>query len=171
MLDAGCGSGRNLVFFLQNGFEVYGVDQDLNRIKEVQQLAQNLNPLISLDNFKVGSVENIPFKNSFDLIIANAVLHFAKSKMHFEQMLFSIWGKLTKDGILFIRLASDIGIESLVTPIENGNFKLPDGSTRYLVSEKMLIDYTTQLHATLVEPIKTTSVQSLRCMTTWVLKK
>ena len=26
VLDAGCGSGRNLVYFLRNGFEVFGVD-------------------------------------------------------------------------------------------------------------------------------------------------
>ncbi|CAM3786006.1 Class I SAM-dependent methyltransferase [Mucilaginibacter galii] len=26
VLDVGCGGGRNLVYFLQNGFEVYGVD-------------------------------------------------------------------------------------------------------------------------------------------------
>ena len=91
--------------------------------------------------------------------------------MKFEEMLFGIWKKLAKDGILFFRIASDIGIENLVIPIKNGNFKLPDDTTRYLVSEKMLIDYTMQLNATLIEPIKTTNVQSLRCMTTWILKK
>ena len=46
-------------------------------------------------------------------------------------MLFSIWNKLNTNGILFIRLASDIGIENLVQSIENGNYLLPDGSTRF----------------------------------------
>ena len=86
-------------------------------------------------------------------------------------MLNGIWDNLVKDGILFIRLASDIGIENFVTPIENGNYNLPDGTTRYLVTEKMLLEYTSKLNATLVEPIKTTNVQSLRSMTTWILKK
>ena len=28
LLDAGCGSGRNLVYLLQAGYEVYGADAD-----------------------------------------------------------------------------------------------------------------------------------------------
>jgi SAM-dependent methyltransferase len=27
VLDAGCGTGRNLVYFLRNGYQVFGVDQ------------------------------------------------------------------------------------------------------------------------------------------------
>ena len=28
VLDAGCGAGRNLVYFLREGYEVFGVDLD-----------------------------------------------------------------------------------------------------------------------------------------------
>lgn len=171
VLDVGCGSGRNLVYFLQNNFDVFGFDPDQNRLKKAQQLAINLSPTTPFSNFKIGSVEEIPFKNSFDLILCNAVLHFAKNTTQFETMLFSMWKQLNPDGILFIRLASDIGIEQLVHPLGDGNYKLPDGSTRYLVSESILLDYTHQLNGDLLEPIKTTNVQSLRCMTTWILRK
>jgi len=82
-----------------------------------------------------------------------------------------MWNKLTDNGILFIRLASDIGIEKLVKPIGEGMYQLPDGSSRYLVSEQILLDYTKKLNAQLLEPLKTTNVQNLRCMTTWILKK
>ena len=167
VLDVGCGKGRNLVYFLQNNFDVYGLDANEQNIKSTQQLLPNSN----IKNFKIGLAEDIPFDNSFDVIICNAVLHFAKSKTHFEEMLNEMWGKLNKEGILFIRLASDIGIEKLVTPIENGVYKLPDGSSRYLVSQNMLFEYTNELKAELVEPIKTTNVQNLRCMTTWIIRK
>jgi tellurite methyltransferase len=171
VLDVGCGKGRNLVYFLQNNFNVYGLDANQDNVSISQELAINLNPNSLKNNFKIGLAKEIPFDFSFDLIICNAVMHFAKSKTHFEQMLSEMWRKLNKDGILFIRLASNIGIEKLVIPIENGTYTLPDGSNRYLVSEKMLIDYVNQLNATLIEPIKTTNVQNLRSMTTFVIKK
>ena len=171
VLDVGCGSGRNLSYFLQNNFDVFGIDPNEKRLEETKKLVSKLNTTTLLTNFKIGIAEQIPFESNFDLIICNAVLHFAKNKIQFEEMLFGMWKKLNANGILFIRLASNIGIENLVESIENGNYKLPDRSTRYLVSEKMLLDYSEQLNAKLVEPIKTTNVQNLRCMTTWILRK
>lgn len=171
ILDVGCGSGRNLTYFLQNDFNVFAIDPNEASLFEAQQIALKLNSSIPLSNFKIGIAEQIPFKNTFDLIICNAVLHFSSNTTQFENMLFGMWSQLNTNGILFIRLASNIGIEKLVEPIGNGNYKLPDGSRRYLVSEKALLDYTDQLNAVLLEPIKTTNVQNLRCMTTWVLRK
>lgn len=166
VLDVGCGEGRNLPYFLENGFDVYGLDSNANRIQNLLNLP-NTNPV----NFKVEAVENCSFSNSFDIIICNAVLHFAKSKTHFEEMLYAMWSRLSVGGILFIRLASDIGIENLIESIGDGVYKLPDTSTRYLVNQQMLLEYTQILNGTLVDPIKTTNVQNLRCMTTWVLRK
>ncbi len=70
-----------------------------------------------------------------------------------------------------MRLASDIGIENLVIDAGNRRYFLPDGSERFLVNEQMLLHYTNKLNGELYEPIKTTNVQNLRCMTTWCLKK
>ena len=39
ILDAGCGSGRNLVFFLREGFEVFGADSDPRAVHAVRHLA------------------------------------------------------------------------------------------------------------------------------------
>ena len=72
---------------------------------------------------------------------------------------------------MFMRLASDIGIEKLVINTGNGRYYLPDGSERFLVNEQILLHYTNKLNGELYEPIKTTNVQNLRCMTTWCLKK
>jgi len=50
-------------------------------------------------------------------------------------------------------------------------FVIGDGSKWFLVDEKMLLDLTDEMNAVLVDPLKTTIVQDLRCMTTWVLRK
>ena len=50
-------------------------------------------------------------------------------------------------------------------------YLLQDGSERFLVDEERLVAATERLGATLLDPIKTTVVQGLRAMTTWVLGK
>ncbi|MBC7863100.1 MAG: methyltransferase domain-containing protein [Bacteroidia bacterium] len=172
VLDVGCGGGRNLIYFLRNGLEVFGIDQNEENIEAVKKLSQRFSQSNALNNFVVAKAEEIPFRDDvFDLVICNAVVHFAKDKDHFDAMLKSIWRVLKPNGFLFIRLASSIGIEDLVKPIGNGRYLLPDGSQRFLVDEKVLLDYTKELKGELFEPIKTTNVQSLRCMTTWCLRK
>jgi len=39
VFDAGCGPGRNLVFFLREGYDVRAVDPDAGAIRGVQALA------------------------------------------------------------------------------------------------------------------------------------
>lgn len=172
ILDIGCGGGRNLIYFLQQNFEVYGADKDAYAIAQVQQLSQALNPKNNPQNFVMAAVENLPFEsNFFEIILCNAVLHFAQDAVHFDAMLQSIWRVLKPNGYLLIRLASDIGIETLVQPLGNGRYLLPDGSTRFLVNQQVLLDYTESLGGQLFEHIKTTNVQNLRSMTTWCLQK
>jgi ubiquinone/menaquinone biosynthesis C-methylase UbiE len=157
---------------LKNRYEVFAVDENPVAIRDVQQLAKNLAPHLSESNFAIAPVEELPFEaESFDLVISSAVLHFAKDQGHFEDMLTEMWRVLKHGGFLFCRLASIIGIETLVKHVGEGRFVLPDGSTRYLVSQQQLLDYTTQLNGRLFEPIKTTNVQNLRCMTTWCVQK
>lgn len=172
ILDAGCGAGRNLTYFLKNGFDVYAIEKNHDAIERVKNLAGELAPQLSRENFKLGAVENIPFADKeFDIVISNAVLHFATSEQHFDEMLFSMWRVLKAGGFLFVRLASMIGIENEVKPLGSGRYLIPDGSERYLVDQQMLLDYTLQLGGELIENIKTTNVQNLRCMTTWCLTK
>jgi len=131
VLDAGCGGGRNLVYFLRNGHEVYGIDPNPNAISAVKQLSQTLSPTNDNENFAVASAENLPFAdNYFDLVISSAVLHFASSPYHFDAMIHSMWRVLKPGGYLFARLASDIGIETLVHSTGNGRYLLPDCCSR-----------------------------------------
>ena len=172
VLDAGCGRGRNLVYLLQNDFEVFGVDSDSGAVRYVQAIAGRLAPGLSPENFTVAEVANLPYEDVFfDFVISSAVLHFAKNVIHFNEMVDEMWRVLKPNGVLFARLASNIGIEELVEPIGEGWCHLPDGSDRFLVSEEMLLVKTEALGGKLLDPIKTTNVQNLRSMTTWVLQK
>jgi tellurite methyltransferase len=172
VLDAGCGGGRNLVYLLRHSFDVCAIDSHPSAVEHVRQLAAQLAPKLPTQNFQTADVAVLPFADAqFDLVISSAVLHFARDEKHFDQMLDEMWRVLKPGGILFARLASSIGIEKLVQPIGNGWFALPDGSERFLVNEAKLDAMQELLQATLLEPLKTTNVANLRCMTTWVLEK
>lgn len=172
VLDAGCGGGRNLRFLLQAGFEVYGADVSPGAIKQLQQMAQLLAPHLPAGHFRVEPVEGMTFEeNSFDFIISSAVLHFASDEPHFEQMLLRMWQVLRPQGILFCRLASSIGIEGKIQLIDGRRYALPDGTTRFLADEDLLLRTAALLGARQIEPIKTVNVQHQRCMTTWCLQK
>jgi tellurite methyltransferase len=172
VLDAGCGGGRNLYYFLRNGFNVFGTDQSLEAIEHNQLMAKMLAPDLPQSNFQLSSVEKMPFEdNIFDLVISNAVLHFAENEQHFRNMLIEMWRVVKSQGILFVRLASSIGIEKLIEPLGNGRYYLPDESERFLVDESLLAEVSKELNAMWLEPLKTTNVQNLRCMTTLVWQK
>lgn len=171
VLDVGCGNGRNLVYFLRNGYEVFAVDPNSNAVEAVKELSAALAPANSPENFLISAAENLPFTDAaFDLVISSAVLHFAKDAQHFGAMLKDMFRVLQPGGYFFARLASDIGIEHLVKPLGNGRYLLPDGSERFLVNEQVLLEYTNQF-GVLYEPIKTTNVQNMRCMTTWCVQR
>jgi 2-polyprenyl-3-methyl-5-hydroxy-6-metoxy-1,4-benzoquinol methylase len=172
ILDAGCGEGRNLVYLLREGFNVYGVDRDPSAILEVRRLAQQLAPQLPGANFCVARLEQLPFADMFfDVVICSAVLHFAVDERQFDAMLQGVWHKLSSGGLLFCRLASSIGIEKEIQLVEGRRFLLPDGSERYLVDAVQLEQVTMRIGGVLADPIKTTIVQNQRSMTTWVIRK
>ncbi|MDB5109503.1 MAG: Methyltransferase type 11 [Mucilaginibacter sp.] len=172
IIDVGCANGRNLFYFLRNGYEVFGVDPNVIAVNSVKELSAALAPDNPLENFIVGNAEDLPYPDaSFDLVISSAVLHFAQNKKHFDAMLRSMFRVLKPGGYFFARLASVIGIETLIKDLGNNRFLLPDGSERFLVDEQTLLQYTNEVNGRLYEPIKTTNVQNLRCMTTWCVQK
>jgi SAM-dependent methyltransferase len=172
ILDAGCGVGRNLIYFLTYNFEVFAVDSDPESIQQVRLLASKLSPNLHPQNFLIADVAEMPLPNErFDLVISSAVLHFARNQQHFDGMLDEMWRVLKPGGVLFARVASSIGIEKLIKPTGRGWFLLPDGTERFLVDELMLTAAGERLGAKKLEPLKTTNVENLRCMTTWVVEK
>jgi len=172
VVDAGCGSGRNLVYLLREGYEVFGLDADPRAVEEVRRLAAALAPALPPENFRAEAIENTSFPDAFaDVAISSAVLHFARDDDQFRAMLLGTWRILRPGGLLFCRLASSIGIENEVRRIAGRRFLLPDGSERYLVDAPLLDAVTRELGGRLADPLKTTVVQNQRAMTTWVVRK
>lgn len=168
VLDAGCGTGRNLVYLLQHGCRTYGIDASVRAVASTRELASRLSPGTPPDRFRTESLDAMSFDNDiFDAVICSAVLHFADGRDHFDRMVDEVWRVLAPGGFLFARLASSIGIEEAVVPLGSGRYRLPDGSDRYLVDEAQLLAKTAELNGRLADPLKTTNVQGLRCMTTW----
>jgi tellurite methyltransferase len=172
VLDVGCGAGRNLVYFLRSGYEVFAVDADPGSIQVVRHLASKIAPHLPSDNFRQETIERITFPEGFaDVVLSSAVLHFARDDAQFTAMLGGTWKVLRPGGIFFCRLASSIGMEEQMMSIAGRRCRLPDGSERYLVDAELLTRLTRELGGALIDPLKTTVVQDQRCMTTWVVRK
>ena len=171
ILDAGCGSGRNLVYLLREGYDVYAADADAREVEKVRSMARALAPSLPASNFRVEAVEQMSFDDACaDVVISNTVLHFARDDAHFESMLRGSFRVLKPGGLFFCRLGSSIGMESRVEHVRGRRYKSPDGSERYLVDEALLGSLTERL-GELADPLKTTIVQNQRSMTTWVVRK
>lgn len=170
VLDAGCGYGRNLVYLLREGCEVFALDANAEAVAHVRQLSQLLQTGLPDKNFQVGQIDALPFADGFaDVVLCSSVLHFSRDEDHFRAMLAELWRVLKPGGMLFCRLGSRIGMD--FERVRANIFLLCDGSEWFLVDEEMLLELTEELNAVLVDPLKTTIVQDFRCMTTWVLRK
>ncbi len=169
VLDAGCGGGRNLIYLLREGYEVCGVDEAEEAIDHVRALAATLVPRpLPPDNFRVEGIEEMSFADaSFDFVVSNSVLHFARSEAHWRRMVDEMWRVLAPGGVFFARLASTTGIEEMVEQIEGRRFQLPDWVEWLLTDDAMLLEVTERLGGELLDPVKTTIVQGRRAMTTW----
>jgi len=78
---------------------------------------------------------------------------------HFRAQVAELWRVLRPGGMLFCRLGSRIGMD--FEPVRTNIFRIGDGSEWFLVDEDMLLELTEELDAVLVDPLKTTIVQTI----------
>ncbi len=172
ILDAGCGEGRNLHWFIRNNYDVWGCDSNPGAIRMLQYAARSLSPNFDKNRFVISKVEELPYPaGMFDAIICNAVLHFAENEDHFKNMWEQLYKALKPEGILFLRLTSAFGMEEKVNEAGNGKYYLPDGSLRFLLTQDLLDELLQLYPAQFIEPVKSVLVQNARSMTTLVLQK
>lgn len=168
ILDAGCGGGRNMQWFLINEMEIYGIDSRPEIISEMKKRY----PLLPYDRFQESLVEEMPFEDGyFQHVISSAVLHFAQDIVHFKKMFAEMLRVLQPGGSFFIRTASDIGIEDKVEELDAGVFRIPDGSNRFLITRRLLTELQAEFQFSYLEPVKSVNVNDIRSMSTLLLRK
>ena len=88
ILDAGCGEGRNCIYFLHQGYQIFGCDTNPIAIQMARIYAQTIQRDYDVHRFQKATVEDMPFHSgAFDALISSAVLHFARSETHFFQLM------------------------------------------------------------------------------------
>ena len=168
ILDAGAGHGRNLAWFVRQGFEIRGTDRDP---KAVDRLRQGY-PDVPADHFQAAPLEALPFPDArFDHVICCAVLHFAEDEGHFRRMFGELIRVLKPGGSLFARVATDVGLADRMIPLGHGRATMPDGSDRFLLTRPLLASLLEEHRLRLLEPFKTVLVDELRSMTVLVIGK
>jgi len=158
VLDVGCGAGRNLPALAALGCAITGIDRDAGAVQACRQrLAGRVDParIQHGDLLAAGSALGGPF----DLVLVNAVLHFTDDAAAFEELADACWAQRAADGVLFARLSTRIALPAGVHPPGFG----------YLPDEQALLACEQRWGARRLDPLKTTLVERVRTMTTWVL--
>lgn len=172
ILDAGCGEGRNSIYFINSGYQVFGIDQNETAIQYCRYMAKSLDPNYDFHRFQVGTMEEIPFHaGAFDAVICSAVLHFAKDESNFWQMIQEMLRVLKPGGILWFRTCTDFGgLIDQNQALGNGRYHLPDGSERFLMSQKHM-EKIQELGLEFLETPKTVLVLGQREMGVFAMRK
>ena len=172
ILDAGCGEGRNAVYFLNSGFQIFGFDQEELAIQYLRFVAKSVQANYDAHRFQVGQLEEIPFHTgAFEAVICSAVLHFAKGEAHFWEMIQELSRVLKPGGILWFRMTTGFGgVLEQSEDLGEGKYLLPDGSERFVLQQKQL-DKILELGFQFLEAPKTVLVLGQREMGVFVLQK
>jgi tellurite methyltransferase len=167
ILDAGCGGGRNLVWFARNGFDIYGLDLAEKAVEKLR--ASKLAPA---QNFVRGSAAELPWPDGhFHGVICNALLHVLPDRATMEKVLRETWRVTAPGGVWFARLASTLSMEH-AEHLGEGRYRMPGTQWDILpTSLQQMLDWTAELGGKLLDPIKTLNVQNQRAMATWVMEK
>ncbi len=173
ILDVGCGEGRNLVYFIRQGMDVWGIDRDESALQLLRMYGRSLHPDFDPEKIIHDDAADISLPPArFDGIISSAVLHFADSHSHFRQMFSELVRLLRPGGLLFVRTAMYNGVEEGAAPVGNeGRYHLPDGSERYLLTDGLLASLCSEHRLLLMEPLKYVVVHEARSMGSFILQK
>jgi SAM-dependent methyltransferase len=172
ILDAGCGEGRNAVYFINSGYQVFGIDENELAIQYIRYVSKTLKPEYDAHRFQVGKLEEIPFHTSaFDAVICSAVLHFAGDERNFWEMMDEMLRVLKPGGILWFRMTTAFGgMKEESRELGGGKFLLPDGSERFLLTQEHL-DKLQEKGLRFLEMPKSVLVHGQRTMGVFVFEK
>jgi tellurite methyltransferase len=125
ILDAGCGSGRNLLYLATMGHSVTGVDHQQSALEAIQDIVQKeALPKVSTLLHDLNQPSNIELEH-YDLVLSTVTLQFLNPK-HIPELLVELQKATKKNGYHF-----------LVFPVQSELYSLPDSFT-YLPQKEAL---------------------------------
>lgn len=160
ILEVGCGEGRNLTYFIRNGYDVWGIDNNPTALKMLHMMGRSLHKTFDKEKFIEADISGIPFPpQSFDAIICASVLHFLPS----EDAFFAAWDTmmkvLRKDGFLFLSMYSNIPFPGKM----QSDFFLLTGTLYQTVLHRYKLQE--------VEPVKTVAMGNTQPLAYLILQK
>ena len=101
LLELGCGDGRDLQLFIENGFDVSAIDI---ATKSIEKLKDRFGKKA---NIYCKNIKNMDFENnSFDIIYAHLTLHYF-TKEETDNIFNKIYNLLKINGIFFVKCKSN----------------------------------------------------------------
>ena len=116
ILDVGCGSGKDVQYFMDYGFQAVGIDASENMIKEAKKKVAD-------GDFKIMNLLSLDFpKESFDAAwVLDTVSFIDKADM--PKFLSSIYDVLKNSAVIFISARQGVG-ETEIEYEKLGNSKI-----------------------------------------------
>ena len=116
ILDVGCGSGKDVQYFIDYGFQAVGIDASENMIKEAKKKVAD-------GDFKIMNLFSLDFpKESFDAAwVLDTVSFIDKADM--PKFLSSIYDVLKSNAVIFISARQGVG-ETEIEYEKLGNSKI-----------------------------------------------
>lgn len=169
VLDAGCGEGRNLPYFVRTGFDLWGVDINPTALRLLRLQGRSWNPAFDPEKFIESDIAELPFPPAaFDAVLSVAVLHFARGEAHFFGMMDELWRVLKPSGSLFIRTNAAKSFPDQESHSERSN---PERGTRFLLTPDLFDQLTKRYAFTWLEPMRAERVVGEQTQATLVLQK
>ena len=169
LLDVGFGSGRNMVYFLNAGWHIWGIDTDQSQVQLLRYLFQQY-PDQDPTRLTTGSVQSIPLTPaSVDLVICSRVLHHLPSPDAVKSSCEEMHRVLKPDGVLYLSMNSTINFESHLLNKEGG--RVFRNGTRGVFLTDLLLDQIVELGFSKIMPHRTVHFEDQHAETTLILKK
>lgn len=120
LLDIGCNWGRWSIAAAQKGYQVIGLDPNLEAVVAAQQIARQLN---LKSQFVVGDARSLPFRSaSIDRVFSYSVIqHFSRRNGSATDTIKEIGRVLMSRGSCFIQMPNRNGIRSIYSQFRDRN--------------------------------------------------
>ncbi|MEK3646118.1 class I SAM-dependent methyltransferase [Aeribacillus sp. FSL M8-0235] len=109
ILDLGCGTGDLAWKLYELGVDVVGIDKSENMINQAKAKYPGL-------TFEVKDVLNLGYRNEFDAVFSNAVLHWIKPP---KQALINIYQALKENGRFVAEFGGKGNVKTITDAIRN----------------------------------------------------